>query len=186
MQRQAEALGLSWTSSSSDRSSPAVPGTTGTPAASATARAATLSPSGAHGVGRWPDPDESRLRARARRTTASSARKPYPGCTASAPASTAGLHERRRVEVGRDARRGVAELGGERGFLAGSRGHDRGDAHLAAGAHDADRDLAAVRDQEPADLDHLGGRFSRNAARPSCPSALVRAAGDAIGAGRAA
>ena len=52
------------------------------------------------------------------------------------------------------------------------------DTQLAAGADDADRDLAAVGDEQASNrahhLIHDGGRLARNAPMPSCPSADTR------------
>ena len=65
-----------------------VPGTTGTPAASATARAAVLLP-----IARMASPvGPTKIKPAARQASANgalSARNPYPGCTASAPARRA-------------------------------------------------------------------------------------------------
>ena len=71
------------------------------------------------------------------------------------------------VEVGRDRDHVVGQLGVQRAILVrGDNGH-RLDAELTARADHADGDLAAVRDQDPAELAHLGFRFSRNAVTPS-------------------
>ena len=67
---------------------PSEPGTTGTPAAAMVSRATDLSPMRSMASGDGPmnvSPDSAHARAKA----AFSARKPYPGCTASAPLMTA-------------------------------------------------------------------------------------------------
>ena len=77
------------------------------------------------------------------------------------------------VEVRRDLDRLVRRAGVQRAGVVGRRDRDGRDPELAAGAEDADGDLAAVRYEELPDP-HAGGRFSRNARRPSWPSSLVR------------
>src|SRR5262245_65545074 len=56
------------------------------------------------------------------------------------------------------------------------------DSELAARANDANGDFSAVRNQEAPDhrVDQLGDRFSRNARRPSWPSADTRRAASAV------
>ena len=88
----------------------------------------------------------------------------------------------RGVEVARDHGREVGRPGVERAEIV--RRHDRHRLDVAgtAGAEDAKRDLAPVRDEQPADhwrftrsqLDQSGRRRSRKARRPSWPSPLVR------------
>src|SRR5581483_10347232 len=75
-----------------------------------------------------------------------------------------------------DADRRVERLAEQRVAIGFGEDADRGNPELARAARDADRDLAAVGDQQPPDHEaiHAAGRRSRNARRPSCPSALVR------------
>src|SRR5205085_7857946 len=77
-----------------------------------------------------------------------------------------------RVEVARDVDRLVGVAGVEIRVVERDHG-DRGDSLGRAAAEDPGRDLAAVGYEELSDL-HAAGRLSRNARRPSCPSALVR------------
>ena len=123
-----------------------------------------------------------------RRTTAFSDRKPYPGCTASAPLRRAASIRRvdRQVALQRRRRSDVhGPIGGGdmRGADIGVRvDRDGLDAELAACADDAQRDLAAVRDEDAFDhRDQRGGRLSRNARNPSWPSARPPAGGDGVG-----
>jgi hypothetical protein len=76
--------------SSTPLTGPSVPGASGAPTSCAIRRAATLSPSASMAAGGGPiqvSPASMTARAKA----AFSARNPYPGCTASAPASAARL-----------------------------------------------------------------------------------------------
>ena len=78
-----------------------------------------------------------------------------------------GSHQGVGVEVGRDLDAPIRELRRRTVDLSWADGHDRVDPGFLACAHDAQRDLAAVRDQDPREFSHLGVRLSRNAAMPS-------------------
>src|SRR5207244_8478020 len=92
-----------------------------------------------------------------------------------------GIDEGRYVEVavGGGCRTDVhRSIGGDdvRRACVGVRVHGYAlDAQLTARADDSERDLAAVRDEQPFDhFDQVGLRFSRKARRPSWPSAEAR------------
>src|SRR5947209_11502364 len=65
----------------------------------------------------------------------------------------------------------VEKSAGERDVVEIGVGQDRRDPHLAAGARDANRDLAAIRNDYAI---HGAFAFLRNASIPPCPSSLTR------------
>ena len=84
--------------------------------------------------------------------------------------------ERGGVEVGRDLDRGVRLALGDPAALVGGDQREAADAELAAGADDAQRDLAAAGDRHALEgrAHQSGSRRSRNAAMPSRPSSETR------------
>ena len=86
--------------------------------------------------------------------------------------STGSSRRRRRA----DAHRAIGEQHVQRVRVGVRVDRDGRDAELAAGADDADRDLAAVGDQDLRDTSHDAFRFSRNARSPSWPSFETRCA----------
>ena len=162
---------------------PSEPGTTGMPSDFAVSFACTLSPITAMCSGRGPmkvKPCSSTIAA----NCAFSERKPMPGWIASAPVMARGRDDRRDVEIAfaRGRRADAHALVGEahmHGVGIGGRMHrDGADAHLAAGAMDPERDLAAVGDQHffehagPAPAGSLQGPIRSPGAagrtRPAC------------------
>ena len=84
------------------------------------------------------------------------------------------------VQVARNLSNLAGSPGVVRADIVRSRDSDSRDPEAVACPHDAGRDLAANRYEESTDR-HAGGRFSRNARRPSWPSALRSSIGDPIG-----
>ena len=102
------------------------------------------------------------------------AEEAVPGVDRVRSAAPRGRDQRVDVQVARDLDGLVRHPGVERAAIdAGVDGH-RGETHRAAGARDADRDLAAVRDQDLFHGTQLGFRFSRKARIPSCASSVTR------------
>ena len=130
-----------------------VPGTDSTSARAAARREEILSPmtsmaSGGGPIHATPAPMSARAK------SAFSEKKPYPGCTPSAPDARDGVEDRFGVEVtlGRGLASERVRLVGVPDVLGvavqfGIHG-DRRDSELAARAHHADRDLTSVRDQD--------------------------------------
>ena len=129
------------------------PGTTGTPAARIASRERILSPIASIASGCGPIHAKSAA-ITARAKAAFSARKPYPGWTASAPARRATSSSLSRLRYDLRRRRGSQEVGFvgqadvQRVAVASPIDRDRRNPHLARGAHDANRDLAAIGDEQ--------------------------------------